>query len=1503
MLDRLPHRERMARMYQIGVGSLTCPELKSLIDSLEQSQGFGGQLLALQSCYGSKNTSLALKYWAHTSRNLRALALEILLKIGSTVVIAQVLQEATPLEVKPAVKKLRLNRNQTAIDTYVGQLAAAAGTDGLLAMCLPYASLPLVQQHWPGRMEGSADRLAWQLLATYHPEYAAQRVMTYDDSDRARRLDYVLVPMVGRAAPLALQCYLSLPDQYRRMVKPGPLLRKFPREVVSDALQQQAPLQPPYLMPEAPPAELPELMQLLQRAPGYTAVPPMADRAHALEVPQLLRCLQENVATVHDVLRKVPVATREALVAAWGSAWAVQRTALEQLLPLQLSQYDVIKRAVQRTAFHMWLDALSSAYLPSRLQLVILQTCRREAPEYWSAMRAPLKGQHVLHLDPPCTAVLLLKEPALARAYPAAASKLDAAQQLALYRTVQAAAATAAGELANTLGAFGDMCSCFRQAAAVPGTGCSLSFEASTRMAPISDKMRLAWQLVAAPERQELLTIGVSNPVTLLQQDPAAAAVAEVFTDWQQWWGRALPIFDRVAGTLAPHASEAPDVFRAGLMRAAFEPWSVLLHKLSPDNVFQLLRAVTSNSKLPDALLASDASQEALRRLQPEQLEQLLPVLAPWLLGKPAEMTGKLPESAQMYVVNQWRTRWAGSIAPAVADLLRGVPLAEATALTRQLQLTNLDDFLAHGMQHLCPTAKQVLYEVLQYTWRPSEPLYFVPEPQRSQLAAVLIEVKLAAEPDPKLKLDSIRPLLMFLPWAALREQPQFVALQQHKDPSNRVEAFHLMCASALVEPRNLVKVVEQLHRRAKEQDPVRQQLLSALRHGPQPPVQHVPDPSPICAALRDQAAHNWAALLPALRSVVDDVVAASDSSHVSLKTLMDILSLTLIHFPGWTSACLVKVATDQASHLDNNLDIYGRCLLTRSDLVRVRGDLSPQQVKERALEILRHSESIMTALSERQDAAYYITRLLEALDGMARSAAQHAGVKYQEVFDPPMQHLTSVAVRLLTFATPTHTALESVQCYSALLWLYRRVLERMPDSFLSIRAHVMSRKAISILAETRAEQLLRALLPLIPAGRLDILMTFLREPVQLPTIVERAIGRLFKDYRAKVAEVVPQLVAADPSVMLLPRVLTWLHANRQDLLTPILPLNALAGGTFKEGSPTAKRARYLKAPPTMWLRTETAGGYYRLTATQQATLATTLLSVLRAARLDNTDAERLILRIAALPAVSPSTLLSLLDTPPGEKPLPDAVKEIVIQALARTDDAQQAWSALCGAFNTDQASAAIPAVSALLTAWQARTRGRGGFGDILRLLQSLPWVRVSVMKEVIRLLGKFAVQEAAALQELVLIAALPDLHRSARLQLLTSLQPYLDRPEVGPIFLDAAQAPDAEVATAAAYVPPAKQRSAAAVAAVLRTFDALLKHPEVEVKAAAMKAWCDASPPIGLEDGLPITLAILRTAANKTDAYMAGTAMCISNYFRKLPFAVVEQDGSADSDMAFSDI
>jgi len=111
-----------------------------------------------------------------------------------------------------------------------------------------------------------------------------------------------------------------------------------------------------------------------------------------------------------------------------------------------------------------------------------------------------------------------------------------------------------------------------------------------------------------------------------------------------------------------------------------------------------------------------------------------------------------------------------------------------------------------------------------------------------------------------------------------------------------------------------------------------------------------------------------------------------------------------------------------------------------------------------------------------------------------------------------------------------------------------------------------------------------------------------------------------------------------------------------------------------------------------------------------------------------------------------------------------------------------QAWGALVESVNSSGSGTALAAIGALMT---SRWATKGDVEHVLQRLRGLPWQRVSVLREVVKVLGKLAPSEPAALSELIAIASgsapglgsnQPEaerrpLHRSVQQQLLTTLQ------------------------------------------------------------------------------------------------------------------------------------
>jgi hypothetical protein len=232
----------------------------------------------------------------------------------------------------------------------------------------------------------------------------------------------------------------------------------------------------------------------------------------------------------------------------------------------------------------------------------------------------------------------------------------------------------------------------------------------------------------------------------------------------------------------------------------------------------------------------------------------------------------------------------------------------------------------------------------------------------------------------------------------------------------------------------------------------------------------------------------------------------------------------------------------------------------------------------------------------------------------------------------------------------------------------------------------------------------------------------------------------------------IPALLASDPSVATLPLVYTYLHRRRQDLLTPFLGQQAYSG-RFSTG-----KTRFVLPLLT---------GFYRWLPQQQLLFAETLTQVTQDEKRDTYGLFHAINQLAALPAVLPTRLLALADARMENL----AVRDTALRALAHLDGGQGV-PVLVAALADVRARVAIYALRSALLAMPA--------AQALALLQAVPTDKVTVAKEVIRLLGDL---DTPAVYPLLLDMDARPLHRDVRVALLRAFWAHLERPETWPIL------------------------------------------------------------------------------------------------------------------------
>ena len=121
--------------------------------------------------------------------------------------------------------------------------------------------------------------------------------------------------------------------------------------------------------------------------------------------------------------------------------------------------------------------------------------------------------------------------------------------------------------------------------------------------------------------------------------------------------------------------------------------------------------------------------------------------------------------------------------------------------------------------------------------------------------------------------------------------------------------------------------------------------------------------------------------------------------------------------------------------------------------------------------------------------------------------------------------------------------------------------------------------------------------------------------------------------------------------------------------------------------------------------------------------------------------------------------------------------------------------------------------------------------GEAFTILQKVPLTRVTVAKEVIRLLGELQIETA---YRQLLAMATGQLHRDLRVALLRAFWGYLEKDQTWPLLEQAALDPDPAIAANAGRIPT-NRLSTTAQQRVVRLLNLLLGHPEPRVRTAVL--------------------------------------------------------------------
>ncbi|MCA9662215.1 MAG: hypothetical protein KC486_28005, partial [Myxococcales bacterium] len=278
---------------------------------------------------------------------------------------------------------------------------------------------------------------------------------------------------------------------------------------------------------------------------------------------------------------------------------------------------------------------------------------------------------------------------------------------------------------------------------------------------------------------------------------------------------------------------------------------------------------------------------------------------------------------------------------------------------------------------------------------------------------------------------------------------------------------------------------------------------------------------------------------------------------------------------------------------------------------------------------------------------------------------------------------------------------------------------------------------------------------------------------------------------------ILPDLLARDASYVCVPVVHWHLHRRRQELLDPFLGGERIRG-RFATGD-------------TAWLL-PFERGFYRWTPKQNQAFARALASIINDRGQSTPTVWRCLAIYANLDSAAMEPLMAVAD---DDRP---AIQERGLRVMARCDRGQCAPT-LIACLSDARARIAIYALRKALKNMLPKRA--------LELLREVPMRKVTVAKEVLRLLGELRLE--GAYRRLLELEA-GDLHRDVRIALLRALWDHLEREETWAIFDRAVRGDDWVMASRLADIP-ADRLTATSDRRLSALLGAVLDRPEPEAR------------------------------------------------------------------------
>ena len=237
-------------------------------------------------------------------------------------------------------------------------------------------------------------------------------------------------------------------------------------------------------------------------------------------------------------------------------------------------------------------------------------------------------------------------------------------------------------------------------------------------------------------------------------------------------------------------------------------------------------------------------------------------------------------------------------------------------------------------------------------------------------------------------------------------------------------------------------------------------------------------------------------------------------------------------------------------------------------------------------------------------------------------------------------------------------------------------------------------------------------------------------------------------------AQLIPELLKKDQSWITYPAVLYYLLHRRQDLLTPFLKHTKYCDLFNNVPVKIRHKRRWRGIRPLV-------RGYALWTARQQIAFARTLREVILDETTDHALVGRATVRLFALPAIPDRDRLALTK---NHQPF---IRDLALIHLCQLDDATTILPTLLEALHDERATRALYTLHPILLTLPTQ--------QALTILRSVPLTRVTLAKEVVRVLGEMPGE--AAFQELLALEG-QNLHRDVRAALMRAFERHLGRDE-----------------------------------------------------------------------------------------------------------------------------